>query len=326
MRVIHKILPRRRIPCVAAIGTFDGIHRGHEFILGLVRQKARNLGVASLVITFDILPQQFFSKAHYQNRWPSRKPFLGYLTAPEEKAGYLRRLGLDFLWLLETNKKLLELSGRDFIAYILRYFDMRQLVVGDDFRFGYAGQSDINSLRRLALDFGFSLSVVKKKVVEGRIISSSAIRGLIRAGRLPEAEKILGRNFCIAGRVASGKKFGHRLGFPTANIYARDYVVPPSGVYAAAVAVAGMVYPAAVFIKAATKGQFARPALVEAHLINFSKNILRKKIAIIFYKKIRNARCFHTIPALRHAIQKDVSRISSKYSIPPRRYTQLIVS
>ncbi|MBN3039988.1 MAG: bifunctional riboflavin kinase/FAD synthetase [Candidatus Omnitrophica bacterium] len=316
MRVFYKNLPKKRIECIAAIGVFDGIHLGHSYILNRVRILSKKHGFDSLIITFDVMPQHFLNLAHIDNKWLSRKTFSGYITDREQKIELIKAKGIKKLWFLRTNKKLLELSGRDFIRYICSYFDIKSLVVGDDFRFGYAGSCGIKELKKLSSVFDFKVFVAKKKRQKNEVISSTSIRKLIQLGRLDEVSHYLGRDFSVRGKVCKGKKFGRKIGFPTANFYIHDFVSPPPGVYAARALIAKKLYLAAVFI-GHKHSSFESRNLIEAHILGFKKNILGKSIKIFFISKLRNKRKFSSLRKLRSAIEKDIQSLTSKYSISP---------
>jgi riboflavin kinase / FMN adenylyltransferase len=323
MPIIHKTLPLKRKKCVAAIGVFDGVHLGHRSILSKVKAISRLKKISSLAITFDKLPQQFLDQHHFRNRWPTRKSFSGRISDTGSNARLISAAGIDYVWLLRTNKKLLELSGRDFIAYVCRYFDVKVIVAGEDFRFGYAGGENIDSLKKLSQAFGFTVKVIKKCRRSKDIVSSSLIRNLIAAGKVEEAEKFLGRKYSLSGTVVRGKQVGRKLGFPTANISLRGYVTPAEGVYAAWVLAGKKFYCGAVFVAAAKSPR--GNTLIETHIIGFNRNILNRKISIFFIKKIRPRQSFANRRLLSEAIRKDIQIISSKCGILPPDNTQLVV-
>src|SRR3989338_5290723 len=129
MKVIYKKLPSRRIDCIATIGLFDGVHRGHQFILRRVKEAARKFKSRSLVITFDIAPQQFLLKQRYRNSWRWTKVFPGALSDLTQKTGIVKAEGIDYLWFLKTNFWLLELKPEQFLNYISRYFKIKELII-----------------------------------------------------------------------------------------------------------------------------------------------------------------------------------------------------
>lgn len=322
MKVLHYHLPRRRRGCIATIGVFDGIHHGHRYLLRQLTRQAGRRNLAAVVITFDVAPQQFLQKFHLANAWSVRKRFSGYITDRLQKVAYIAACGVDYLWFLRTNRRLLELTGRDFIAYICKYFLIKKLIVGEDFRFGYAGSCGVNDLKRLSREFGFSLQILRKRSKNKKIISSSLIRELIQEGRVKELISFLGRPFALRAKVEKGRRVGRRLGFPTANISSGDYVVPLEGVYAGYALVQKKLFLAAIFV---SRKKVRAQALLEAYLIGFHKNILGQMITIIFLEYLRKKRTFSSLVSLREAIKGDVDYISAKYSIAKAYRTQPLV-
>ncbi len=325
MKVIYKKLPSRRKKCIATIGVFDGIHLGHRFILNKVKEKAKLKNLSSLVITFDILPQQFLHKDFLAGRRKSRKTFSGYLTDLKQKEDLIKQQGVDYLWFLKTSHYLLGLSPQRFIKHILKYFAIKEFIVGEDFHFGHEGRGDIKYLERLKDRFGFRLTVARKKSKNKKVISSSAVRHFVREGDFAAARKFLGRNFSIRGVVHRGKRLGTKLDFPTANIYTHDYAIPSAGVYAAYVCLGKKIYLAAVNLGLRPTVDRSKKTILEAHIINFQKDILGKTIEVIFLEKVRNEHKFTSLKKLKEAIRNDIDHITSKYSIYPPKVPQLIV-
>lgn len=310
MNVIYEKLPSRRREYIATIGVFDGIHRGHQFILKKVSKLAQRKKTPSLVVTFDISPKSFLNKN-----------FSGCIIDLEEKKSLIKSLGIDYLWILKVHASFLKLSGEEFINYILKYVAIDELIVGDDFHFGYRGENNINCLKRLKERFRFGLTVVKRRKREGKIVSSSLIREFIREGQFGKVKKFLGRNYFLRGEVFKGLGYGQKLGFPTANIHTFDCSVPRRGAYAAIVEIGRKKYLSAVNIGlrptiAKPKAESRKPkAVVEAHIINFHKDILGKTLKIIFLERIREERKFSSLQQLKQAIRKDIQYILSKMKL-----------
>lgn len=304
MKVVYKNLPSKRKECVAAIGVFDGIHRGHQFILKKLKADSLRLSLPALLITFDILPQLVLNKR-----------FGGCLMDLDDKKAVLRSLNLDYLWFLPTRTSLLRLSGEEFIKFILNHFCIRKIIVGEDFRFGYRRGRDIKCLRKFARQHCFEVAVLKKKVIAGRIISSSLIRELIQKGDFKTVKKFLGRNYSLKGEVRRGRRFGRKLGFPTANIYTTDYVIPAPGVYAAQGYIGKRSYPAAVNIGANPTVSRRGQKTMEAHIINFRGCLLGKIIKVTFLEKIRDEEKFPSVALLAAAIAQDIRYVKAQY--PP---------
>jgi riboflavin kinase/FMN adenylyltransferase len=302
MRVVYKKLPYRRVPCVATIGVFDGIHRGHQFILRKVKAEAARLKAASLLITFDKSPRIILNK-----------PFGGCLCDCEDKKNIVESLGIANIWFLKSRRNLFRLSGKEFIVYILKYFDIKKIIVGEDFRFGAGAQNNVNCLRGFAREHNFDFLVIKKMKNKGRVISSSLIRHLIKRSDFAGADVLLGRNYSLKGIVIKGRGIGRKLGFPTANVFTGAYVIPASGVYAAAAEFNKRKYLCVVNIGTNPTVTTAKKIIIEAHLLNFHGNILGKQIKVYFFQKIREEKRFSSLAALKEAIAKDVGYIERKF-------------
>jgi len=303
-----------RIPCVATIGTFDGIHLGHRLILEHVVGTARLKKVRSVVITFDILPQEFFRrKPHLKDR-ARPKPFTGYLTDREQKTALIASCGVDRLWFLKTEESLLDLKARDFFAYLSRSLDIRMIIVGSDFRFGHGSHGNVGTLQKIAAEQGFEVRALRKKRMGGEEVSSSRIRALIRAGRLPQAATLLGRCVCVRGIVVQGQGIGSRALVATANIDTGTYCMPDRGIYAGACVALGAVYPCVISIGTRPTVVSGGALCTEVHIIGFKKNIVGKKVTVFFFEKIRSEKKFPSLADLKAAIRKDIVLATSKYS------------
>ena len=319
MRVIYEKLPSKKINCVATIGAFDGIHLGHQFILKKLLQLSVNKSLPSLVITFDVPPKQFLSKTKKVSS------FKGCISDFDEKITILRSLGIDCSWFLKTNKKLLESSARSFIDYIFNYFNIKKLIVGEDFHFGHGASTHAEYLKKLKKTHNFKICIIRRKKKNNTTISSSLIRGFISNGQMEKAKTFLGRNFSLKGQITKGRGVGMRLGFPTANLSISGSLLPEHGVYAGYVIRGKKTYLAAINIGLVPTLTKRKNTKLEAHLINFRGNLLGKQIKIVFIKKIRNEHKFRSPDELKRAIKKDIHSISSKYSSLPLKHPQLVV-
>ena len=310
MKVIYRKLPSNKIKCIATIGVFDGIHLGHRFILEKLKKEAYRRKAPSLVITFDVPPETILEKSC------RHKPdeFHGFLTDMEEKKNILSFCGIDYLWFLKTNRPFFKLSGKEFIEYLFRYFSPKHLLVGEDFRFGYKGKSGIRYLEKISNKYGFDVTVLKKLRRNGKIISSSLIRQLIKNAAFGRIKNFLGRDYFIKGKIVKGSGLGRKLGYPTANINHDGYVIPLSGIYAAIIEINGTRYLCAVNIGERPSINKSTEKILEAHIINFKRNILGKKIKLWFIQKIRDEKKFSSKENLIKAIAKDVLYIRKHYS------------
>ncbi|MCM8830924.1 MAG: bifunctional riboflavin kinase/FAD synthetase [Candidatus Omnitrophica bacterium] len=308
MRVIYTDLTSKifkkellnRIKCIATIGVFDGLHLGHKFIIQKVKNQAKALKLFSLVITFDTPPQIILNKH-----------FLGCISDLEDKTKLIANLGVDYLLILRTSKKLLKLTAVEFLDVISRDFFITKLIVGEGFSFGHNRSTAVFGLKSLAKKYKFDLEIVRRQRIDGRIISSTFIRKCIRDSAFKTVYKFLGRNYYLRGVVTKGIGLGRRIGFPTANIDFDNYVLPSNGVYAGLVYIKKRYYMAAINIGIKPTISKERKISVEAHIIDFKKNILGKKIKIIFIKKIRKEKKFFSISELKNTIRKDIDYVKN---------------
>jgi len=312
MQVVYEKLPFKKKKCVATIGAFDGVHLGHRFILRKVKDEARKKGISSLAISFDIHPSKLLSKSHPA----STKVYTGNIINHRQKKALIKSEGLDYIWFLKTHRSFLKLSGKEFLEYILRYFDIAELIVGEDFHFGYKGQAGIEYLKKASRDYNFDLKIIRKIKKSGVTISSSLIRKLIKAAEFNKVKFFLGRSYCLEGKVIKGKGLGQRLGFPTANIRFFDYIIPQQGVYAACINISGKNYLCGINIGTRPTVSRYKKQSLEAYIINFNKNILGKVVRIYFLKRIRGEKKFPSHKQLSRAITNDIKYIKKHYRIP----------
>jgi riboflavin kinase/FMN adenylyltransferase len=305
MKVIYKKLPSKKVRCIVTIGVFDGIHLGHRFILEKLKAEARRQKTPSLVITFDTPPETVLEKSNLH------KPdeFHGFLTDMEDKKTIFASCGIDYLWFLKSSKHLFKLSGKEFIEHLFSNFSPTHLMVGEDFRFGYKGKSGIRYLKKISAGYGFDVIVVKKMRKSGMIVSSSFIRHLIKNAEFGKIRNFLGRDYFVKGKVVKGTGIGRRLGYPTANIDYDGYAIPLSGVYAAIIDVDKRKYLCAVNIGKRPSINKSASRIMEAHIINFKRNISGKKIKLSFIKKLREEKKFSSKKDLIAAITHDVNYV-----------------
>lgn len=296
--------PRHR-GCVATIGNFDGVHRGHQAIVERVRQYAAELSLASVVITFEPLPQEFFAPQAASPR----------LTRFREKYELLAALKIDRLLLLRFNQKLAQLSADEFINKILvQGLGIRHLVVGDDFRFGKQRAGDFAMLVQAGEANNFTVENTPTYDVDGRRVSSTWVREALLVGDMPLAEKLLGQPYHLSGTVVHGDKRGRQLGFPTANFYLHRKSAPVNGVFAV---IARGPQCESVF-GVANVG--SRPTVdggrcrLEVHLFNFDRDIYGQHWQVQLVHFIRPEQKFDGLEALKDQIAKDMQTAKAFFS------------
>ena len=212
--------------CVLSIGNFDGLHRGHQALLAKLTAKARETGLPATVLTFEPHPREYFA---HETR-PRR------LTSLREKIGLLARAGVDRVVIGRFNAAFAALGADEFIDTVLiRGLGVRQLLIGDDFRFGRGRSGDFAQLQQAGARAGFGVEAMGTLELDGARVSSSAVRDALASGVLSHAARLLGRGYSISGRVMHGDKIGRTLGFPTANIQLKHRSPPMMGIYTVSV-------------------------------------------------------------------------------------------
>ncbi|MCD6539264.1 MAG: bifunctional riboflavin kinase/FAD synthetase [Candidatus Omnitrophica bacterium] len=283
--------------CLASFGVFDGLHKGHIYLLNKFLTQAKKRKFKSLLITFWPHPLDFYGRK-----------FLGYLTTYEERIDILRRLSLDYLWVIKFNQKIAELRGSQFIDYLLKYFKIKKFIVGEDLRFGYRREEGIRDLRDICKEREIEVEVIKKLKIGGRSVSSSLIRNLIRKAELSLVKKFLGRFYSLKAKVIRGEKKGARvLGIPTVNLDPDKKILPPSGVYFTLTKYKNKLYPSLTNIgRAPTLKEKNKKIILETHIINFNKNIYKDTVEVFFLKRLRREKKFKSALNLKFQILKDI--------------------
>lgn len=283
-------------PCVVALGTFDGLHRGHLDVIGTAKQEAQHTGAKLAVFTFSNHPLEWINPAHVPVA----------LVTPAVKLQLLENLGVDVLIDIPFNQLVADLLPQQFLER-LRALNYSCLVVGENFTYGQRGVGNVYTLAASAQELGFKLIVRKLVSNNGTIISSTEIRRLITAGEVQQAAKMLGRSYSISGIVAHGNERGRLLGYPTANLELVDahVAIPLGGVYAVRAYVDGGVYGGMANIgKNPTFGDVEKPRL-ETNIFGFSGDIYGKTLTIEFVQRIRGEVKFAGIDALKAQLAQD---------------------
>lgn len=298
IRGLHNLRPWHR-GCAATIGNFDGVHLGHQAVLGQLSERAAELGLPMVVVTFEPQPQEFFRPATAPPR----------LTRLREKLEALRRYAVERVLVLRFDARLAALSGDEFIQRVLvDGLDVRYLVVGDDFRFGQGRAGDFRLLQETGAREGFQVVNMHTFAVGGERVSSTRVRTALAQGDLEAAEALLGRPYRISGRVAAGEQRGRTIGFPTANIHLHRHQSPLQGVYA--VELFGLEQEPLPGV--ANLGR--RPTVggtrlqLEVHLFDFDREIYGRNVHVNFLRRIRDERTFESFDALRRQIDVDAAQ------------------
>lgn len=284
-------------PLVAAIGNFDGVHRGHQLLLAETVRFARGQGAEPAAVVFEPHPRRFFR--------PDDPPFL--LTRPERRDALLAEAGAAHVLTLAFDAALAALAPEDFVAGVLKgRLGLKGVVTGAEFRFGRNRAGDAALLAEAGRRAGLLVRAVEPKagIAGGAKIGSSAIRSLIAAGDMRGAAAMLGRRWAVDGVVAEGQKLGRALGFPTANLVLGDLVAPRAGVYAVEVLIAGRRSAGvANYGRRPTVG--AGAPLLEVHLLDYSGDLYGARLDVAFVDFIRDERKFDGLDALKSQIAAD---------------------
>lgn len=297
---------RRHHGCVATIGNFDGVHKGHRAVIDLLAKKSAEYGLPSTVIVFEPQPQEYFAG----DKAPAR------LTRLREKLAELDRCGVDRVLVLRFDAAFRTLPAREFIGHILvQGLGVKFIAVGDDFRFGKNRQGDFALMQQAGESYGFEVANMPTVELGGERVSSTRIRAALSVGDMELAELLLGRSYAMNGRVAHGDKRGRTIGFPTANIHLQRKVSPISGVFA--VRMRGL--PQGDQVGVANVGK--RPtvegvkSLLEVHLFGFNQEIYGEHVCVDFLHRLRDEKRFESFEALKEQIRKDAVAARSYFGI-----------
>ncbi|UCF72367.1 MAG: bifunctional riboflavin kinase/FAD synthetase [Deltaproteobacteria bacterium] len=282
---------------VVTIGNFDGVHWAHQAIFKKVIERAKDLNGASVVITFEPHPIKVMS--------PNKaKPLI---TLLEQKRELVLNQGIDIFLLIRFTLEFAAISASDFVKGILvDKLGIKEIVVGYDYTFGNNREGNINLLKEMGQQFNFKVHEVGPIYLGKSLVSSTSIRNLIMEGKVSEARQLLGRDYQIRGEVIKGRnRGGALLGYPTANVRVEDELIPKQGVYVVTVDVGGKIYQGLTNIgyNPTFKG---KTLSVEAHIFDFSADILKQKIRINFLSRFRDEITFASIKDLSQQISRDV--------------------
>lgn len=309
IRGLHNLRPRHR-GCVATIGNFDGVHRGHQAVLDQLRRHAARLHVPACVICFEPTPQEYF----LGDAAPVR------LSRLREKLAAFRREAVDRVLCLRFGEALATMEPNAFIARLLvEGLEVKHLVVGDDFRFGRERRGDFALLTRRGAEAGFPVEKTTTYIEDGQRVSSTRVREALAVGAFDQAAQLIGARYRICGRVAHGDKRGRSIGFPTANVFLHRHASPLSGVYA--VRLFGVEpYPlqgvANLGLRPTVCGQ---RRVLEVHLFDFNRSIYGLHVEVEFHRKLREEKKFESLESLKRQIELDALAARQSFDPDTRR-------
>lgn len=289
---------------VLTVGSFDGVHLGHRRILDRLLRQAREEGGTAGVMTLRPHPREFFTPRHAPN----------ILTPPEKQEELLRDAGVNVLFVLPFNAEVANLERQVFLEEILlARCGAQSLVVGHDFAFGKGARGNYEYLRAVAPQYDLRVEQVPPLIISGERVSSTLIREYVLQGDLDQVERFLGRKYSLLGKVQSGRGIGEKLGYPTANIAPGNAAVPMHGIYVAEAIVGGRRWLAAVNIGIAPTIRH-EDIMVEAHLLDFSGDLVNQTLELVFHKRLRPEKKFPSYEALSAAIADDVGAVRRYFS------------
>ncbi len=282
IKTLEELKNARLQPSAAALGTFDGVHLGHQDVIGTTRKYAKQHHLQLMVFTFSNHPLAFLK--------PEKAPVR--LMDNEEKIKMMVDLGVDILVNLPFTQEFSQIPAEDFLQLLVQS-GVKAVGIGDNYSFGAGGKGNLHLLKKEHSRFGLTVLARPLLKVEGRVVSSSNIRQLIKEGKMALARKMLGRPYTIRGTVVKGDQRGRLLGFPTANlrILGRNIALPPFGVYAGKVRVEQNVYDAMINI-GDNPTFLQQETRLEAHLLDFTGDLYGKTIQVGLWDYVRGEKKF----------------------------------
>src|SRR5579859_604685 len=285
-------------PGVVTIGAFDGVHRGHQALIGQMVAAAHATDRAAIVLTFFPHPSVVLR---------GRRPSF-YLSSSEEKAEYLSELGVDVTVTHPFNLAVSQIRASEFVDRLVAFARLNELWCGSDFALGHNREGTVEFLQAEGEQRGFRVHIMEPVLIDGEVISSTRIRQTLRDGAVEQAARYLGRSFRVTGQVVEGAKRGRKLGIPTANLAVSEEMATPAvGVYACRAIAPGWHGNAVINIgfRPTFEGGEARPT-VEAHLLDFSGDLYGQTVSLDFIARLRPEIKFSGVEALLAQIQQDI--------------------
>ena len=302
MEILRSIaeLESLRGPLFLAIGVFDGVHLGHQAVISAATSHARAADGTPVVMTFDPHPLKVLR--------PQHAPHL--LTATQHKIALIRDMSVEHLLVINFDRKFAATSPEEFVEELVMHSrPLREICVGHEWSFGKDRRGNLDLLKRLGVQLDFSVVGVPPVLVNGEVVSSTAIRQAVEKGDLAKAAEMLGREYTILGTVTHGDNLGKKIGFPTANLSAHSEQFPPNGVYFAEARVNGVLYYGVInlgYRPTVSSGKSER--VLEIHMLDFDRDIYGEDVEVRFMRHLRPERKFESLESLAQQIELDVRR------------------
>jgi riboflavin kinase/FMN adenylyltransferase len=300
VKTLHSIseLAQLRGPLFLAIGVFDGVHLGHQAVIFAATSHARAAEGTPVVMTFDPHPLKVLR--------PQYAPHL--LTATEHKIALIRDLGVEHLLVINFDRKFAATSPEEFVEELVMHSrPLREICVGHEWSFGKDRRGNLDLLKKLGPQFDFSVVGVPPVLINGEVVSSTAIRQAVENGDFAKAAEMLGREYTILGTVTHGDNLGKQIGFPTANLSAHSEQFPPNGVYLAEAWINSALYHGVInlgYRPTVSSGKSER--VLEIYLLDFDRDIYGEDVEVRFVRYLRPERKFDNMEALAQQIELDV--------------------
>jgi len=283
---------------IILVGNFDGLHLGHQKLFTLAKSYKKRFTLKIGVLTFEPMPKMFFNNKIKNFR----------ISNQEQKINLLNKLGVDFVITKKFDKIFSKIKSYDFIKNVLKKkLDAKFIFVSNNFRFGNNREGNVKQLIKYEKKYNYKIVKPKPFLIKRKTVSSSLIRNYLQKGKLDEVNKLLNRKWSILGKVQKGKQLGKKIGFPTANIDIKDYILACPGVYAVRVKMTDNSKITKGIANLGYRPTFnGKKILLEVHLFNFSRNLYNKYLSVEFLKFIRKEKKFKNVEQLKKQIKIDL--------------------
>ena len=283
---------------IILIGNFDGVHLGHQKLFSLAKKYKKKFSLKVGVLTFEPMPKMFFNNKLNNFR----------ISSLEQKINHLKNIKVDFIITKKFDKKFSKTKSVNFIKKILgNKLKSKFVFVSNNFKFGNKREGNVKQLTQLESSCGYKVVKPEPLLINKKVVSSSLIRNYLQKGKLTEVNKLLNRKWSIKGKVQKGKQLGKKIGFPTANIDIKNYVLACPGVYAVRVKMKNSYKTIKGIANLGYRPTFnGKKILLEVHLFNFSGNLYDKDLSIEFLKFIRKEKKFKNVDQLKRQIKNDL--------------------
>jgi len=283
---------------IILIGNFDGLHLGHQKLFYLAKKYKKKFSLKVGVLTFEPMPKMYFNEKIKNFRISNKK----------QKINLLNKFNVDFVIIKKFDKKFSKIKSIDFIKKILsKKLNARFIFVSNNFRFGNKREGDVRQLMKYEHQYNYKIIKPRPLLIKKKVVSSTLIRNYLQKGKLDKVNKLLNRKWSIEGKVQKGRQLGKKIGFPTANMDIKDYVLGCPGVYA----VRAKMTKSSKYLKGIANLGYrptfnGKKILLEVHLFNFSGNLYNKYLTVEFLKFIRKEKKFRNIDQLKKQIKADL--------------------